>query len=371
MHQPMRVCVIYRVQTVGYHVDADVYLSALHREIGRQVTVKRESLGYHFATEETIAEIVAFAPNLCLYIDYARIPDKLAGIPSVLLVNHELYTPPKGPYVLWQNDFNDIDRMAAVCAKTVVGYDHLVRLRVPNLRLVPHLSTDRMGANFKRVHAAPSFVHFGGSHNFSGTDRVILTWLRAAQRGYPSLPPITVYMYGKAKLESVLKYLNESEEADVWIPAPHTQWTPSALGSLQKFGLDIQLRKLRDAELTRAMARHDVWLQPSLREGFGHILNESRAASAVLLTTDAEPNRSFTVSPTQRIPATPMPHKPHKTPPMVCSLDAIEYAVRTWWDTDEVARRSIGSIARYTFEQQQHDAVWEVQQMWRSVEGLV
>lgn len=53
--------------------------------------------------------------------------------------------------------------------------------------------------------------------------------------------------------------------------------------------LTIRIRRLDEASLRRLQITNGIHIYPSLAEGFGHVLNEARAVSAVLITTDAPP----------------------------------------------------------------------------------
>jgi glycosyltransferase involved in cell wall biosynthesis len=103
------------------------------------------------------------------------------------------------------------------------------------------------------------FLHVRGVSMQKQTEIVMEAWA-----SHPEFPPLTVVLrfFGGFELSQPLRYANN---------------------------VSIHLRNMPELELRRMQNRIGLHLSPSNREGFGHSLNEARACSSVLVTTDGPP----------------------------------------------------------------------------------
>jgi Glycosyl transferases group 1 len=106
-----------------------------------------------------------------------------------------------------------------------------------------------------------SFLHIRGVSRHKQTDIALETW-----RANPDFPPLRVLTQERIAVPAALASAGNVEVITGTFPA---------------------------AELSEAQRLHGIHLCPSAAEGFGHTLNEARAAGAVLVTTDAPPMRDL------------------------------------------------------------------------------
>ena len=107
------------------------------------------------------------------------------------------------------------------------------------------------------------FLHVRGLSRQKQTDLVMETWIN-----HPEFPHLTVV----------------ASSADGFsLPGP------ARIAS----NLTVLLGDMPTPDLRKLQLESGVHLLPSVAEGFGHALNEARAASAVLVTTDGPPMHDF------------------------------------------------------------------------------
>ncbi|RHY28139.1 hypothetical protein DYB32_006205 [Aphanomyces invadans] len=143
------------------------------------------------------------------------------------------------------------------------------RRRLPKVRYTQHTSSDPTALVAKHVPKSfqhVSFVHANGRSVHKSTCAILDCW-----KARPDLPPLVVLAKddrSKAHYESLFPQRQANVEyrhgADI---------DPSAFGEI--------------------LAAAPVMLCPSAMEGFGHYINQARAAGALVATTDGLPMREF------------------------------------------------------------------------------
>ncbi|KAE9017005.1 hypothetical protein PR003_g16576, partial [Phytophthora rubi] len=153
-----------------------------------------------------------------------------------------------------------------------------------NARVVytKHTSSDQAQFARKRLGAdavAPkdfsdvTFVHTAGTSIWKGTKQLLDCWTST-----PGLPPLDLYAN-----EGSYNYLMQGAYGKwVW-------WYSRSTVNLH-FGM---MDRLSFSKLTAEAA---FFMCPSLAEGYGHYINQARAAGAVIVTTDAPPMNELILS---------------------------------------------------------------------------
>ncbi|KAJ0401729.1 hypothetical protein P43SY_003050 [Pythium insidiosum] len=111
----------------------------------------------------------------------------------------------------------------------------------------------------------PSFIHVGGSSSQKGTARVLRCWLSR-----PDLPTIDVFV-SKHNYKRLF-----AEEFDHELQSGHDN-------------VRLHVGQLDAASFGRHIAEASVFLCPSYMEGYGHYINQARAAGGLIVTTNAAP----------------------------------------------------------------------------------
>lgn len=103
------------------------------------------------------------------------------------------------------------------------------------------------------------FIHTVGNSYWKGTRELLQCWLSR-----PDLPPLDLYMHGNTyeRLHSRIK---------------------------RSKNIHLTLDRLDAVTYGRTMAESSFFLCPSQMEGYGHYINQARAAGGVILTTEIEP----------------------------------------------------------------------------------
>ena len=110
-------------------------------------------------------------------------------------------------------------------------------------------------------------LHPGGQSHYKQTAAVLQAWL-----DHPEFPPLLVTCFGKCRASLPLSLLRQAGRAA---------------------NITLYLEPLSPSHLERLQCQTPIHLCPSMAEGFGHSLNESRRAGALIITTDAEPMRHY------------------------------------------------------------------------------
>ncbi|KAI8806376.1 hypothetical protein BJ742DRAFT_362581 [Cladochytrium replicatum] len=138
---------------------------------------------------------------------------------------------------------------------------HLQRIPV---RYVGHTSLDPlyMGGNTSTVEMPRDFRRFFHAYGHSGlksTRALLRCW-----KTHPEWPTLTVVGMNVTQ--------HKDSFDDLWVPD------------------NVEMKEWVDlAELRRLQRTHSMHLCPSVREGFGHYINEGRGVGALVITTDFGP----------------------------------------------------------------------------------
>jgi hypothetical protein len=193
--------------------------------------------------------------------------------------------PRKRSWVIWNHEilgtYVGLLLVSTVICKTRTAEKILERISLPARReYVGFTSTLAEKPTFPAPAAAQPLVavlHLGGQSTYKQTPQVLEAWLE-----HPEFPRLVVTCFGKllASLpKALLKQARSAGNIELW-EEPVTR-----------------------SEVDRWLREIPIHLCPSAAEGFGHSLNESRFHGALVISTDAEPMRSFanvTVQPQKR-----------------------------------------------------------------------
>ncbi|TMW55315.1 hypothetical protein Poli38472_013206 [Pythium oligandrum] len=110
----------------------------------------------------------------------------------------------------------------------------------------------------------PKFVHIVGSSRFKATGHVLECWLSR-----PDFPPIDIYI-----AEKFYKRKYEERFAERIKASPNVNLYPGRVDSVT---------------LGKIVAEASFFMCPSFQEGYGHYINQARAAGGLVVTTDIPP----------------------------------------------------------------------------------
>lgn len=207
-------------------------------------------------------EITAAAPFDCTFIlEHAHANDPITrsefSKAVVYIPNIEWMSPADEEVVrsgcIWKvllknryslDIFRALPHVDHVSASTCIGWTS----EDPLDRATGHTATD-----YNR------FLHVKGISSQKQTDIVMETW--AENPSFPKLTVVLRFPYG-FELTQPMKYASN---------------------------VDVIMREVPLSELHSLQSAAGVHVAPSLAEGFGHSLNEARAAGSILITTDAPP----------------------------------------------------------------------------------
>ena len=170
-------------------------------------------------------------------------------------------------------------------------------------------------------------VHVSGKSRQKHGDAVVAAWL-----SNPDFPPATIV----ATTQSTM---------DLSMPLRASA------------NLTLRLHLLPEAELRALQRRCGIHLCPSFAEGFGHSLNEARAAAAVLITTAGPPMDEMVEDGVSGIlvPVRPENHQPyHLATAYVVTPEDLAASVRRALALTDGERAEMGQRARARFEDERN-----------------
>lgn len=117
-----------------------------------------------------------------------------------------------------------------------------------------------------------TILHLAGAHEFKNTDAVIKCWLK-----YENLPPIIISCYDNCIKNGLQKYL-----------------TPDEFNKAKNHkNIKLITHKMDYEEIVNMKYHYAIHLCPSITEGYGHYINESRITKSVIITSDLPPMNEF------------------------------------------------------------------------------
>ena len=187
---------------------------------------------------------------------------------NVLMINHEYMTYKLNNYQQFVKKLKNID---IILVKTKIGLRLLKDIRKKHFfdskiiytkfnSIIPKNITTNMDYN--------KILHFAGGHKWKQTDIVLKTWMKY----HDKLPPIYILCHSLCK-ENIEHYLQ--------IPIDVIK---------QKYkNIHLFSEPITDKELWYYKTSIGIHLCPSISEGFGHYINESRALGAFVIITNSPP----------------------------------------------------------------------------------
>jgi hypothetical protein len=194
---------------------------------------------------------------------------------------------------------------------------------VKNGQLVTGWTTPDVGEGASSGRSSTQFLHVCGRSPQKNADVVVATWMRN-----PDFGPMTIVATARAGM-------------DLSMPL-------RASGNLT-----LLLKHLPEPELRSLQRQRGIHLCPSFAEGFGHSLNEARAAAAVLITTQGPPmdemvedGVSGILVPVRSENRTPY----HRVTASHVTTEDLEESVRRVLRMSDRQRLEMGSRARKLYE---------------------
>jgi glycosyltransferase involved in cell wall biosynthesis len=327
----MKVCVIVPVETVGYLSDANVYQKTLSR-IGCNVEV------FVLPEVDAIPRKIAnkMIGNVCLYIDRIMPSDIISNAINCLMLNQELFMI-KEHDSMFKRHLDVMKKVKYVFCKTRFGFEFAQTKKNEYKKefiyepiFVGHTSyfpKPPIGSMRNIDH----ILHVSGCHNWKGTDLIIKTWLM-----YPDLPKIIITGYGDS-LKNIEKYIS-SEKMTSFLKQDNVYFIQEEL----TFDQIIKLK-------------HENYfhLQPSIAEGFGHVLMESMACGGICITTNAPPmNELITPEIGFLIPVNKTEYRSNGSP--MCYIDTDELYIKIK-SLESMEDSQIISVSKSAYKKYKHD----------------
>lgn len=115
-----------------------------------------------------------------------------------------------------------------------------------------------------------SFLHVIGKSEAKGTEAIANAW----RQFFYDTPPLTVVTHAQTQEEGHVTWRLVNLFSSVNRPIRH-------------------LHNISDDQLAEELSLHRFVIQPSLYEGYGHVIHEAFSAKCAVLTTDAPPMNEF------------------------------------------------------------------------------
>lgn len=182
------------------------------------------------------------------------------------------------------------------------------------------------------------WLHLAGKSIFKNTEAVLHAWLND-----PTLPHLTVLLHGL-----LLQRLRNK----------HPEWFD--VDNPPRTNLQLITEPLSTEAVAALLVACGVHLCPSAREGFGHYINEARAASALVVTVDAAPMHDFVTDGVSGV----LLHRHRQRPignnmfalqDVQVGAEAIVEVVRRVEALPLVKRAALGAAARARYEQERYN----------------
>ncbi|TMW55314.1 hypothetical protein Poli38472_013205 [Pythium oligandrum] len=181
---------------------------------------------------------------------------------------------------MYELEASHIRRSDVVICKTMVCYTHLQKWleqegNPTNTQVIYSRHTSSNLASYARVRLGddaitpknfthPKFVHIAGSSIFKATGFVLSCWL--SRRDFP---PIDIYIdedfYNREFKERFGKRINARRN------------------------INLHAGRVDSVALGKIVAEASVFMCPSIQEGYGHYLNQARAAGGLVVTPNVAP----------------------------------------------------------------------------------
>jgi len=182
-----------------------------------------------------------------------------------LMVNPEWYLP----------EFErSLSQISLILSKTRHAHklwsSRFGELRCPYIAFT---SRDRLLSD-SHVHRTGGFLHIAGKSSAKGTEEIAKAWHLLNER-YKMVAPLTVVTCSSPVYPDEAYVARKLHSLFAGLPAVRC------------------LHNIPEDQMTIEMNRNRCLLAPSLYEGWGQSLHEGMSAKMVIMTTDAEPMRSF------------------------------------------------------------------------------
>jgi hypothetical protein len=324
-------CAIVHHRSPGMAADASLLAAAIRASFpGARIAswALRGRLVKNYKTSVEIGDEARAA----LPFDFLFLLEHAHGNPPFLdpgFARHVVYVP----NVEWLGPL-DLEVIASGAIHTVFlksRYSGVVFSRLPgvdrvrNGTLFTGWTSPDVGAASAAERDWNRLLHVCGKSRQKNGDAIVSLWMRR-----PDLPDMTIVA---------------GAETSVDLPMP--------LRAAEN--LHVLVNKLSEPTLRALQREAGIHVCPSIAEGFGHTLNEARAAAAVLITTDGPPMNEIVEDSSSGIliPVRPENQEPfHLSTGFRVTEDDLEASIRRVLEMTPEQRSQIGFRARHLFEEE-------------------
>jgi glycosyltransferase involved in cell wall biosynthesis len=331
MHGNALHCAIVHHNSPGMTADAQILAAAIRVSSPRAKIASWELRG-RYVRDYTSPVEVRDELRSQLPFDFVFLLEHAHANPPFLdrsFARHVVYVPnvewlsPLDEQVIASGSIDTIllkTRYSGVVISALAGAD-----RVKNGQLFTSWTSPDVGSGTATERSWDRFLHISGKSRQKNGDAVVSVWMRN-----PDLPLMTIL----AGVETAL---------DLSMPLRASD------------NLHVVVSKLEESGLRALQREAGIHVCPSVVEGFGHTLNEARAAAAVLITTDAPPMNEMVEDGVTGalVPVRPESREPfHLATGFRVSHADLEASVRRVLAMSHEQRAQMGLRARERYEEQ-------------------
>lgn len=260
MDSGIRIKIIYPKVTVGYFSDARLY----HSKLPGSTIVSMADVDKN-PTYSLVNLHINNVPNRRI-MDSARI--------NILMVNHELGKE------YYSDENHLLERMNLVLCKNQAAVDAMTALQKKHDNLKFEILLTKHTSDFPEFKGDiikdkdPKLIlHSAGMHQWKQTGKVVSTWIK-----YPELPKIIITCADYC-LVNLRKYFKDD------VKGFNVKDFPRKLPK----NIEFHTKALDMSELIKLKHRAAIHLMPSIAEGYGFAISESRNSKSITITTDHPP----------------------------------------------------------------------------------
>ena len=187
-----------------------------------------------------------------------------------------LFMPNQEMLTEW--DVKNINRMDKVLCKTNYAFNMMPSNKIYT-KMTSVCNTNNAKKDFNMC------VHFAGSSFMKGTRSLLETWIN--NNGFLNVNPAAHLLV----TFNVERMFDKDGVVDFWssLNPVVTKVNMGRLITCEKHGNIYMVKRLNDADFNYFSKKAGIRIQPSITEGYGHVINEGRCVKSVVITTNFPP----------------------------------------------------------------------------------